>query len=127
MAAAHHHAQAQVHHGHHAHSQGQVQAFPPHHANHASIAPLMQRDGHQQQQYYAQDQQAHQQQGQEQQSQGNASQMPEIRSLLNTPVGGSPASVAEGVEEQQQQQHGMEGAEVGGSPRERREVYHGQA
>lgn len=125
MAAAHHHAQAQVHHGHHGH--GQVQAFPPHHANHASIAPLMQRDGHhqpQQQQYYAQDQQAHQQaQGEEQQGQGNASQMPEIRSLLNTPAGGSPASVADGVEEQ----HGMEGAEVGGSPRERREVYHAQA
>ena len=45
MTAPHHHTQ-QVHHGHHQH--GQVQAFPPHHANHASIAPLMQRDGHHQ-------------------------------------------------------------------------------
>ena len=127
MTATHHHTQ-QVHHGHHQH--GQVQAFPPHHANHASIAPLMQRDGHHQaqqtqQQYYAQDQQGQQQaQGEDQQNQGNASQMPEIRSLLNTPAGGSPASGGEGVEEQQ---HPMEAAEVGGSPRERREVYHAQA
>ena len=98
-AAAHHHAQAHANHGHHA-------PPPP--------------------QYYGQDQQGAQQaQGDDQQNQGNASQMPEIRSLLNTPAGGSPASVADGVEEQQQ--HSMDGADVGGSPRERREVYHAQA
>ncbi|KAH9931791.1 uncharacterized protein B0H18DRAFT_952490 [Fomitopsis serialis] len=117
-------AAAHAHHHHH----GGVQAFPPHHANHASIAPLMsQREGGQpqQQQYYAQDQQG-QAQVQVQDGQGNASTLPEIRSLLNTPAGGSPASVSvhEGVDGQAQQ---TQVEQVEGSPRERREVYRAQA
>ncbi|TFY63103.1 hypothetical protein EVJ58_g3452 [Rhodofomes roseus] len=113
------------HGGHHHHGHGGVQAFPPHHANHASIAPLMNQSQGQrevQPQYYSQEQVQQQQEGQ-----GNASTLPEIRSLLNTPVGGSPASVsAQESVDGQAQQHQVE-AQVDGSPRERREVYRAQA
>ncbi|PCH44017.1 hypothetical protein WOLCODRAFT_133057 [Wolfiporia cocos MD-104 SS10] len=101
-----------------------MHAMPPHHSNHPSIAPLMSRA---EQGPTMQQQQI---QGQQNYHNHNASTLPEIRSLLNTPASaGSPASTSsahESVEQQHEQRapSPQQGASLDGSPRSDRHDVH---
>ncbi|KZT07371.1 uncharacterized protein LAESUDRAFT_107527 [Laetiporus sulphureus 93-53] len=96
-----------------------MHALPPHHANHPSLMPRA--DAMQQQQAPPPPALQQPQQG----NYHNASTLPEIRSLLNTPATGSPSSTHETLDAQNRPASpAQSGTPSGGSPRsERRDSY----